>query len=103
MHRRDRNRIMRKLILFLCGAAAVAALPLSAKDKPVRPRIMGIASVRLLVTDAQRSRDFYFGTLALGPDSNRCPKSQRLCFSIQQDQQIELQRADTAKEPSLLL
>jgi catechol 2,3-dioxygenase-like lactoylglutathione lyase family enzyme len=94
---------MRKLILFLCGAAAVAALPLSAKDKPVRPRITGIASVRLLVTDAQRSRDFYSGILALGPGANRCPKGQPLCFSIQQDQQIELRQAETAKDPNLLL
>src|SRR6266849_2461462 len=49
---------MRKLIF--CGAAAVVALALSAKDKP-------------------------------------------LCFSIQQDQQIELQQAETAKDPNLLL
>src|SRR6266849_2625442 len=49
---------MRKLIF--CGAAAVVALALSAKDKP-------------------------------------------LCFSIQQDQQIELEQAETAKDPNLLL
>ncbi len=92
---------MRKLIL--CGAAALVAMPLSAKDKPVRPRITGIASVRLLVTDAQRSRDFYSGILALGPNANRCAKSQPLCFSIQQGQQVELQQAETAKGPNLLL
>src|SRR5216684_3334962 len=101
MHRRDRNRVMRKLIF--CGAAAVVALALSAKDKPVRPRVTGIASVRLLVTDAQRSRDFYSGILALGRGANRCPKGQPVCFSIQQDQQIELRQAETAKDPNLLL
>src|SRR5712691_7854310 len=103
MHRRDRNRIMRKLILFLCGAAVVAALPLSAKDQPVRPRITGLASVRLLVPDAPRSRDCYSGILARVPGANRCPKCQPLCFSIQQDQQIELRQAETAKDPNLLL
>src|SRR5258708_16278272 len=92
---------MRKLIL--CGAAAIVALALSAKDKPVRPRVTGIASVRLVVTDAQRSRDFYSGILALGPGANRCPKGQPLCFSIQRDQQIELQQPETAKNPNLLL
>ncbi len=92
---------MRKLIL--CGAAAIVVLPLGAKDKPARPGITGIASVRLLVTDAQRSRDFYSRILALGPGTNRCTKSQPLCFSIQQDQQVELQQAEAAKDLNLLL
>src|SRR5258708_14643177 len=92
---------MRKLIL--CGAAAIVALALSAKDKPVRPSVRGMGRLRLVVTDAQSSRDFYCGILALGPGANRCPKGQPLCYSIQQDQQIERQQAETAKDQNLLL
>jgi len=92
---------MRKLIFW--GAAALVALPLGVKGNPARSRITDIASVRLVVTDAQRSSDFYSSTLALGRGANRCPKGQRLCFSIQQGQQIELQQAEAATDPNLLL
>jgi catechol 2,3-dioxygenase-like lactoylglutathione lyase family enzyme len=81
--------------LFFCLAAL-------AKDPPVRPRVKGIAQVRLLVTDADRSRDFYYGILKIGPRLNRCPKSENLCFSLDQDQQIVLKQAGSA-EPNLLV
>src|SRR3984893_13837163 len=78
-------------------------LPASAQDPPVRPHIKGIAQVRLLVTDADRSRDFYYGILRIGPGSNRCPKTENSCFSLDQDQQIVLQQAGGSAQPSLLL
>jgi catechol 2,3-dioxygenase-like lactoylglutathione lyase family enzyme len=87
----------------LCIAAIFIALPLTYDGGPVRPRIKGIAQVRLLVTDADRSRHFYYGILKIGPGLNRCSKGERLCFSLAQDQQIELEQASTSADPSLLI
>ena len=72
------------------------------KDAPVRARITGIAQVRFLVTDTDRSRTFYSGILKIGQGLNRCPTRERLCFSVAQDQQIELQQASTPSGASLL-
>ena len=84
-------------------AAIFITLPLTCNGQSVRPRIKGINQVRLLVTDADRSRDFYSGILKIGPGLNRCPKSEPLCFSLSQDQQIELEQASIANDPSLLV
>jgi catechol 2,3-dioxygenase-like lactoylglutathione lyase family enzyme len=92
---------MKRITLSL--ATVLFCLTAFAKDQPVRPRIKGIAQVRLLVTDADRSRAFYDGILKIGPRLNRCPKSESLCFSLGQDQQIVLQQAGISVAPSLLI
>jgi catechol 2,3-dioxygenase-like lactoylglutathione lyase family enzyme len=87
----------------LWAVAIFIALPFTYDGRPVRPRIKGIAQVRLLVTDAGHSRDFYYGILKIGPRLNRCPESESLCFSLDQDQQIVLQQAGISADPSLLV
>jgi catechol 2,3-dioxygenase-like lactoylglutathione lyase family enzyme len=83
--------------LLLFSATAIA------KDQPFRPHITGIAYVRLLATDAERSRTFYSTVLGIGPGRNRCSMTERRCFSLGQVQQIELQQASAQAEPNLLL
>ena len=74
-----------------------------AKDQPIRPRIMGIAQVRLLVTNVNRSRDFYGSILNIGRRSNRCLQTESYCFSLDQDQQIILGQPDHFSEAGLPL
>lgn len=91
------KRITPFFALLLFSASAIA------KDQPFRPHITGIAYVRLLATDAERSRTFYSTVLGIGPGPKRCSKSERPCFSLGQVQQIELQQATAQAEPNLLL
>jgi catechol 2,3-dioxygenase-like lactoylglutathione lyase family enzyme len=91
------KRITPFFAMLLFSATAIA------KDQPFRPHITGIAYVRLLATDAERSRTFYSTVLGIGPGLKRCSKSERPCFSLGQVQQIELQQATAQAEPNLLL
>jgi len=59
-------------LVFCLLAALLFALPrLSAQDVP-RPKITGIAYVRVYVADLHASREFYRSVLGLGGDTMDC-------------------------------
>src|SRR5882762_5632777 len=52
----------------------VAALQSGAQDKPKRPRITGIAAVRLYASNLGKSVDFYTQTLGLPASGGNCTR-----------------------------
>ena len=66
--------------------AAVAAFPQNSETTAKRPKIMGLAHVAVYVDDAERSGEFYQGTLGLGKESPTL-------FHVNADQAIELEKA----------
>jgi len=81
------------LLLFLCALCASSPLS-SAQDSslPKRPKILGIASVRILVPvdRASDSRDFYSRLFPLDHPCIWCGEPRRITFSINESQFIEL-------------
>ncbi len=75
-------------------AAAFLSLVAMADVRPAevttRPKITGIASVRLYVSNMDRSRAFYSDILKLLPE-DRCSAANRSCFLINPGQHIELE------------
>jgi catechol 2,3-dioxygenase-like lactoylglutathione lyase family enzyme len=90
-------------ILMLCLAAVGGGLPPSAGDDlPSRPRITGIAYVRIYSTNLDNSRTFYGKILGLAPAKAGCPAVAQSCFSINDHQQIEITAATTPPKADFL-
>jgi catechol 2,3-dioxygenase-like lactoylglutathione lyase family enzyme len=68
----------------------LAAFQSGAPDQPKRPRITGIAAVRLYVSNLGNSIDFYTRTLGLAPSGGNCIGSPVPCFPVNGKQQIEI-------------
>lgn len=69
--------------------SGLLCFPAVAEEQAARPRITGIAHVRVLATNADRSRDFYSRILGLGSGGAGCG-SNVSCFSVNDRQQIEV-------------
>jgi catechol 2,3-dioxygenase-like lactoylglutathione lyase family enzyme len=76
--------------LFLLAASLFVCPELSAQDQVPRPKITGIAYVRVYVADLHASREFYRTTLGLGGDSLNCIGAGASCFSVNGRQSIGL-------------
>jgi catechol 2,3-dioxygenase-like lactoylglutathione lyase family enzyme len=74
----------------------LVALHSAAQDKSKRPRITGIAAVRLYASNLGKSVDFYTLTLGLAPSGGNCAHSPVPCFPVNSHQQVELQPAASA-------
>jgi len=61
-------------------------LPLGAQEKSTGPTITGVAGIRLLATDPEKSREFYGKELGL----RECRSGAALCFTVNALQMIEL-------------
>jgi catechol 2,3-dioxygenase-like lactoylglutathione lyase family enzyme len=77
------------VIFFL--AAILTWFP--AKDQPIRPKITGIAHVRIYSTNLDNSRQFYGKIVGLAPASAHCPAPAQSCFVINDQQQVEIMPA----------
>src|SRR5690349_13654824 len=72
-------------------APGCALLPrLSAQAQPQRPKITGIAYVRVYVADLHASREFYRTVLGLGGDTLDCVGAGASCFSVNGRQSVGL-------------
>jgi catechol 2,3-dioxygenase-like lactoylglutathione lyase family enzyme len=91
---------MKQVAFFL--AACSFGPSLAAQVQPTRPKIRGLAFVRLSVSDLSTSRKFYEGTLQLGNHINQCVGQNSVCFRLNPDQAIELVRTDAAPGGSFL-
>jgi len=89
--------------VFVLLAAWFALSPrLSAQAQPQRPKITGIAYVRVYVADLHASREFYRTVLGLGGDTLDCVGAGASCFSVNGRQSIGLAQI-TAGTPDNLV
>jgi len=77
-----------------CMLAGLIALVFAAtaEEQVARPKITGIAYVRLYAADLNRSREFYRNILGLGGDSTVCVSAGASCFSVNGRQSIGLRQ-----------
>ncbi len=77
---------------FLVTLAAVfLSLAGTKAQQPARPKITGIAHVRIYATSVEKSRAFYANVLALPASGGGCEGVTRACFPVNGYQQIELE------------
>ncbi len=77
-----------------CMALLLAAIPSIAADSAGRPKIYGIAFVRLKATDMEKSKAFYGGVLGLQSGGPACKGVANPCFTVNPSQHIELLKTD---------
>src|SRR5499427_3427440 len=78
------------LLSSLLAACLAPSARLSAQAPPLRPKITGIAYVRVYVADLHASREFYRTVLGLGGDTLDCVGAGASCFSVNGRQSIGL-------------
>src|SRR5713101_882304 len=78
----------RRGICFFLVLGVLACLPSKAQTQ--RPKIFGIASVQLKVSDISKSKAFYSAALELQRYPRRCFVSSDACYWISLHQQLEL-------------
>src|SRR5260221_14387681 len=79
---------MNRFLLLI--APSLLCLPLTAQNQTSRPKITGIAYVRVFAADLNTSREFYGKILGLTSGSGGCLGIARPCFTVNSHQQIEL-------------
>jgi len=84
------------------SAASLAALSLVAQDQPPRPKITGIAHVRVYAADLNLARQFYHQILGLSGGTASCLGVARPCFTVNSHQQIELAQIPGGTPDNLL-
>src|SRR4051794_23744569 len=72
-----------------------ATLPSRAQDQPKRPRITGIDHVRVYVSQAANTQQFYAKFFNFPVDGVGCGEVAYRCFPVNSRQQIEIQRVST--------
>jgi len=91
---------MKRFALIL--AITSLCMPLAAQDQSTRPKITGIAHVRVFAADLQKSSEFYSKMLGLRRGSAGCTGSKLPCFPVNDHQQIELLPTPPAPPSNLL-
>jgi catechol 2,3-dioxygenase-like lactoylglutathione lyase family enzyme len=86
---------------LLSTTLSLLTLSSTAIDAPSRPKITGIASVRLYSSDLYRSRNFYSQLLGFAA-SAECLGVTKPCFTINGHQHIELQQITSGTPDNLL-
>src|SRR5260370_2799339 len=77
-------------------------VPLGAPDDVARPKITGIAYVRVFAADLNSSREFYGKILGLTSGSAGCLNIARPCFTVNSHQHIELAQIPGGAPDNLL-
>jgi catechol 2,3-dioxygenase-like lactoylglutathione lyase family enzyme len=95
-------RSMRMKQIALIMAACLVSSTLVGQNRPTRPKIRGLAFVRLSVSDLTSSRKFYEEALQLGSHVNQCVGRNSVCFRLNPAQTIELVQTETAPGGSYL-
>jgi catechol 2,3-dioxygenase-like lactoylglutathione lyase family enzyme len=86
----------------LSAAALIITLPVMAADSAGRPKIYGIAFVRVKATDIEKSKAFYGGVLGLQSGGPACKGVANPCFTVNPSQRIELVKTDTGDKGPFL-
>jgi catechol 2,3-dioxygenase-like lactoylglutathione lyase family enzyme len=93
--------MIKRIILGVLGIA-LAAGAVCAADGAGRPKIYGIAYVKVKATDIEKSKEFYGGALGLRAGGESCKGVAVPCFSINGWQHVELVRTDTGDKGPFL-
>src|SRR5713101_3344537 len=91
---------MRRCLLILVPGSVF--LSLTSQDDIARPKITGIAYVRVYAADLNRSREFYGKILGLTSGSGGCLGITRPCYTVNSHQQIELKQIPGGAPDNLL-
>ena len=91
-----------KLGIFLSLSAAFLCLHVDAQEQPPRPKITGIAHVRVYASNLENSRAFLTKMLGLPTSGGPCTGLTQPCFPVNEHQQIELQQAPTPAPTNFL-
>ena len=86
----------------LFAALFFVALSAQSADAPARPKITGIAHVRLFAADLHESRAFYSKILGFDSANATCLGITNPCFSVNGHQRIELQQIAAGALDNLL-
>ena len=94
-----------RTMCFFFGLLAACFAPsprLSAQAQPQRPKITGIASVRLYSTDLHASRTFYSKILGFDSATSTCLGVTNPCYAVNGRQRVELQQISGGAPDNLL-
>ena len=80
--------------IILGGAVLLMAVWVYAASDAGRPKIYGIAYVKVRVTDVEKSKAFYGEVLGLRAGGESCKEVANPCFSINGSQHLELVKTD---------
>jgi catechol 2,3-dioxygenase-like lactoylglutathione lyase family enzyme len=79
-----------------------AAIPITGDEPVARPKILGIAHVRIYAADLDAAREFYGKILGLTGGTAGCLGAVRPCFTVNSRQQIELAQIPGGAPDNLL-
>jgi catechol 2,3-dioxygenase-like lactoylglutathione lyase family enzyme len=88
--------------IILSAAVLLTAVWMHAAEDAGRPKIYGIAYVKVKVTDVEKSKEFYGGVLGLRADGESCKGVTDPCFSINGSQHVELVKTDVGDKGPFL-
>ena len=91
---------MRKIILII--AIGLATTAVHAADGVARPKIYGIAYVKVKATDIEKAKEFYGGVLGLRAEGESCAGVTVPCFSINGSQRVEIVKTDAGDKGPFL-
>jgi catechol 2,3-dioxygenase-like lactoylglutathione lyase family enzyme len=93
------NKLLRGTMIAMLG---LVWLPFAAQVEETRPKITGIAKVRIFAANLDVSREFYKQILGLSSGSAGCLGIPRPCFTVNSHQQIELAQIPGGTPDNLL-
>ncbi len=94
---------MKNMVRIVLGSAVLLmAVWMYAAEDAGRPKIYGIAYVKVKVTDIEKSKEFYGGVLGLQASGESCQGVANPCFSINGSQHVELVKTDAGHKGSFL-
>jgi len=80
----------------------LVCFPPNAEEQVKRPKITGIAHVRLYAVDLEKSRQYYGQFLGFGPGTAGCLGVTRPCYTVNAHQQIEFTLITAGRPDNLL-
>lgn len=90
------------MFIALCVALFLVSFAAAGRASHARPKIKGLAFVRVNVSDLAVSRVFYEKNFQLGNHFNQCLATNSVCFRLSSSQSIELAQAEVPPGGSFL-
>src|SRR6516164_2591672 len=101
-HSYKRSLARLPLMSVSLSAAALLIVPCLGAETAGRPKIYGIAYVKVKVTDLEKAKAFYGGVLGMASSGSSCKGVADPCFVVNQYQHVELVRTGAGDRGSYL-
>jgi catechol 2,3-dioxygenase-like lactoylglutathione lyase family enzyme len=88
--------------IIFSATVLLIAVSICAAEEAGRPRIYGIAYVKVKVTDVEKSQAFYGGVLGLRAGGDSCKGVANPCFGVNRSQHVELVKTDAGDKGPFL-